>query len=53
MLNTAEKFQRSYTKMRKIMMIVTLAVSMLAVSAATLNASLPAPTCDPNCPWVR
>jgi hypothetical protein len=35
--------------MRKIMMIVTLAVSWLAVSA-TLNASLPAPECDPSCP---
>ncbi len=34
--------------MRKVMMIVTLAISWLAVSA-TLNASIPTPECDPNC----
>jgi hypothetical protein len=34
--------------MRKIMMIVTLAISWLAVSA-TVNASVPTPQCNPNC----
>lgn len=34
--------------MRKIMMIVTLALSWLAVSA-TVNASIPTPQCSPNC----
>jgi hypothetical protein len=34
--------------MRKIMIIVTLAFSWLAVSA-TMNASVPTPQCDPNC----
>jgi hypothetical protein len=38
--------------MRKIMMIVTLAISWLAVSA-TLNASIPTPECSPNCVLVR
>jgi len=38
--------------MRKLMMILTLTISWLAVSA-TMNASIPTPTCDPNCPWVR
>jgi hypothetical protein len=33
--------------MRKIMMIVTLAISWLAVS--TLSASIPSPQCDPDC----
>jgi hypothetical protein len=33
--------------MRKIIMIVTLALSALAVSA--LNAGIPTPQCDPNC----
>lgn len=34
--------------MRKIMMIVTLAISWMAVSA-TLNAGLPTPECSPHC----
>jgi hypothetical protein len=38
--------------MRKIMMIVTLAISWLAVSA-TLNAGIPTPECSPNCVLVR
>jgi hypothetical protein len=36
--------------MRKIMILVTLAVSYIAVAGA-LNADNP-PACDP-CPWVR
>ena len=38
--------------MRKIMMILTLAISGLAVSA-TLNAGLPVPPCFPDCVLVR
>jgi hypothetical protein len=34
--------------MRKIMMIVTLAISWMAVSA-TMNAAIPTPECSPNC----
>jgi hypothetical protein len=34
--------------MRKIMMIVTLAISWMAISA-TLNASIPTPECSPSC----
>ena len=34
--------------MRKLIMIVTLAASWMAVSA-TLNAGLPTPQCTPNC----
>ena len=33
--------------MRKLIMIVTLAISWLAVSA---TAGIPTPQCDPNCP---
>lgn len=38
--------------MRKITMIITLAVSMLALSA-TLNAGFPSPDCYPTCALVR
>jgi hypothetical protein len=38
--------------MRKIIMILTLAISTLAVSAS-LNAGYPPPSCDPNCALVR
>ena len=38
--------------MRKLMMILALAVSYLAVVGAA-SAVPPAPECDPNCPWVR
>ena len=37
--------------MRKLMMLVTLAVSYFVV-AGTMNADLP-PTCGNQCPWVR
>ncbi len=36
--------------MRKIFMLLTLAVSYIAVAGAS---SYPPPQCDPNCPWVR
>jgi hypothetical protein len=38
--------------MRKFFMILTLAVSFLAVTA---SADMPGgpPQCSPNCPWVR
>lgn len=35
--------------MRKIIMIVTLAISWLAVSPI-LSAGIPTPECSPNCP---
>ena len=40
--------------MRKFFMILTLAVSYLAV-AGMADDNLPGgtPQCDPNCPWVR
>jgi hypothetical protein len=39
--------------MRKFFMILTLAVSYLAVSGAA-SANVPqTPQCDPGCPWVR
>jgi hypothetical protein len=39
--------------MRKLFMILTLAVSYLAVTGAA-SADMPgSPTCSPNCPWVR
>ena len=39
--------------MRKFFMILTLAVSYLAVSGAA-SADMPgSPQCDPLCPWVR
>jgi hypothetical protein len=37
--------------MRKLSMILALALSMLALSAS-LNAGFPAPECYPNCPQV-
>jgi hypothetical protein len=40
--------------MRKLFMILTLAVSFLAVSGVA-SSGVPGgvPECDPNCPWVR
>jgi len=37
--------------MRKLMMLITLAVAYFTVAGA-MSADQP-PTCDPNCPWVR
>jgi hypothetical protein len=47
-----QNFKGPNTQMRKIMMILTLAISGLAVSA-TLTAGLPVPNCFPNCVLVR
>lgn len=38
--------------MRKVFMILTLAVSYLAVNGAASAYSGASPTCDPNCPWI-
>lgn len=37
--------------MRRLIMIVTLAVTYLAATGSARQ--LPPPQCDPNCPWVR
>ena len=38
--------------MKKVLMIVTLAMAYLAATGAA-SAIPPPPECDPNCPWVR
>jgi hypothetical protein len=37
--------------MRKLMMLITLAVTYVVFSGAA--GAWPPPTCDPNCPWIR
>ena len=39
--------------MRKFMMILTLTISFLAVSASATNVKPDPPSCDPNCPSIR
>ena len=49
---TQIQIQEIYT-MRKLFIVFTLAFTYVATSASAARIAPPAPTCDPNCPWIR
>jgi hypothetical protein len=46
------EFQKETNPMRKLLMILTVAISFLGITGAA-NAGGPPPSCGDNCPFVR